>query len=61
MSTITIKDLNAFATLSELEAKSIVGGLKTKKVVKVIYITQIAINFALFAGTQSINQVAIIA
>jgi hypothetical protein len=28
MSTITINDLNAFSTLSNLEVKSVVGGLK---------------------------------
>ena len=61
MSTIAINDLNAVSTLSDLEVKSVVGGLfDYTRVFKITSITQEAANVALFAGRQTINQIAVI-
>jgi len=62
MSTIAINDLNVVSTLSDLEVKSVVGGFfNFTKVVTITSITQEAANVALFAGRQTINQIAVIA
>ncbi len=61
MSTIAINDLNVVSTLSDLEVKSVVGGLfDYTRVFKITSITQEAANVALFAGIQTINQIAVI-
>ncbi len=61
MSTIAINDLNVVSTLSDLEVKSVVGGLfDYTRVFKITSITQEAANVALFAGRQTINQIAVI-
>ncbi len=61
MSTIAIKDLNAVSTLSDLEVKSVVGGLfDYTRVFKVTSISQSAGNIAAFSFAQSVNQVALI-
>jgi len=62
MSTIAINDLNVVSTLSDLEVKSVVGGLfDVTRVFKVTSITQEAANVAVIAFRQSINQIAVIA
>jgi len=56
MSNITIDDLNAACTLSNVESKSLVGGSLNINIKPVV---QVGVIFALFAGAQGIKQIVV--